>query len=441
MKNRFFSIILALSMCLSLLPTMAVAADSQESTTHTHCICGAAHHEVGDHTDEELIEFTAWTDQLAEEQNGSGSTAGNSLPEESGNYYLTENVSSTSRWEPADGVVLCLNGHNIVRTKVGFYDSDVNYIKGKTCCLTDCQDSGKITHAEGIDGRGVYVYAKTDEHSSFSMYAGAIANNSYTTNASYAGGGGVCVYEGSFTMYGGSIYGNSASAEVATYGGGVSASSNSSFTLYDGSIYGNHASYGGGVHIGESRDKYDTFRMTGGSIYGNDAGCGGGLSVKGTKENIYLSGGSITGNNASSGGGVYQFNTRVPVELSGNIQIIGNVQKGEKDENTGMYIGDTADNYRLPTRGTSWELSPSLCFGIGEGLENTARVGVTALYRNNDQSIVMKDGLAFASSATRILQKPPICQCIGWLLQRTTQRFWFSGKDGLSTLRATAAVR
>jgi len=97
MKNRFFSIILALSMCLSLLPTMAVAADSEESTNHTHCICGAAHHEVGDHTDEERIEFTAWTDQLAVEQNGSGSTAANSLPSASGNYYLTGDVSLEKR--------------------------------------------------------------------------------------------------------------------------------------------------------------------------------------------------------------------------------------------------------------------------------------------------------------------------------------------------------
>ena len=402
MKNRFFSIILALSMCLSLLPTMAVAADSQESTTHTHCICGAAHHEVGDHTDEELIEFTAWTDQLAEEQNGSGSTAANSLPSQSGNYYLTGDVSLEKRWELTEDVVLCLNGHDIVRTTRSNYYSDVIYIRNKTFRLTDCQDSGKITHAEGIDGRGVYVYAKTDEHSSFSMYAGAIANNHISTTDNYTYGGGVYVDAGSFTMYGGSIYGNSLSAKYSASGGAVyakSASNNSqkaSFTLYAGSIYGNSASSGGGVWVGEPSD----IKMTGGSIYGNKAINGGGLYVNGWA-NVLLSGGSITGNTASLGGGVYQNNTSVPVELSGNIQIIGNVRKGEKDEKTGMYIGDTADNYRLPTRGTSWELSPRLCFGIGEGLEGTARVGVTALYRNNDQSAVMKDGLAFAKNAEK----------------------------------------
>lgn len=400
MKNRFFSIILALSMCLSLLPTMAVAADSEESTTHTHCICGAAHHEVGDHTDEERIEFTAWTDQLAVEQNGSGSTAANSLPSASGNYYLTGDVSLEKRWELKNDVVLCLNGHDIVRTKGSNSNSDVIYIRNKTFCLTDCQDSGKITHAEGINGRGVYVYAKTDEHSSFSMYAGAIANNHISTTDNYTYGGGVYVGAGSFTMYGGSIYGNSLSAKYSAYGGAVyakSASNNSqkaSFTLYAGNIYENSASSGGGVWVGEPSD----IKMTGGSIYGNKAINGGGLYVNGCA-NVLLSGGSITGNTASLGGGVYQNNTSVPVELSGNIQIIGNVRNGEKDENTGMYIGNTADNYRLPTRSFSWELSPNFCFGIGEGLEDTARVGVTALYRNNDNSVVMKDELAFAKNA------------------------------------------
>ena len=58
MKKRILSFLLTLVLICSLLPTAAFAADS-----HTHCICGKTHKNVGDHDAEVSTTFTAVTDQ------------------------------------------------------------------------------------------------------------------------------------------------------------------------------------------------------------------------------------------------------------------------------------------------------------------------------------------------------------------------------------------
>ena len=62
----------------------------------------------------------------------------------SGNYYLTGDVTLTENeaWKPADGVVLCLNGHSITSER------SVNSIIVKqsvTFTLTDCKGDRKST--------------------------------------------------------------------------------------------------------------------------------------------------------------------------------------------------------------------------------------------------------------------------------------------------------
>ena len=61
----------------------------------------------------------------------------------SGNYYLTGDVTLTENeaWKPADGVVLCLNGHSVTSER------SVNSIIVKqsvTFTLTDCKGIGTI---------------------------------------------------------------------------------------------------------------------------------------------------------------------------------------------------------------------------------------------------------------------------------------------------------
>ena len=58
MKKRIMSFLLAFVLICLMLPTTAFAADS-----HTHCICGKTHKNVGDHDAEVSTTFTAVTDQ------------------------------------------------------------------------------------------------------------------------------------------------------------------------------------------------------------------------------------------------------------------------------------------------------------------------------------------------------------------------------------------
>lgn len=132
-----------------------------------------------------------------------------------GYYYLAASIELLSPWTPEDGVVLCLNGHDI--TLSGQDNKEVITVKqGRTFTLCDCnENSGKITH--GIK--------KED-------------STKYTGN-------GVLVSGGTFIMTGGKITGN----EVQQ-GGGVKLESGASFTMTGGTISGNRStSHGGGVAV------------------------------------------------------------------------------------------------------------------------------------------------------------------------------------------------
>ena len=126
---------------------------SQPSLEHKHCVCGAAHESVGDHTTENEVAFTAWTDALAATQNGTDKTASNSLPTKGGNYYLEQDVTLSESWAPGDQTVLCLNGQSIKinNLSVKKYNdiievSGIYAENGKTLTLTDCTERGVITY-------------------------------------------------------------------------------------------------------------------------------------------------------------------------------------------------------------------------------------------------------------------------------------------------------
>ena len=215
MKKRLFSILLSICMVLTMIPMAGggVFAQTTKTTEHKHCVCGAEHQTIGDHKNIDEKTFTEWTDTLAEEQNGAGNTASNSLPATAGNYYLTKDVVISETWKPADGTVLCLNGKTITGE---VKDKYVIYITNGSFDLTDCcRNTGSIAYGGG----GVFV----DKGKTFNMYAGIIRNSInrglviYGTANMYDGvikenGGGVILnysdYSTNFNMYGGSIIKN-----------------------------------------------------------------------------------------------------------------------------------------------------------------------------------------------------------------------------------------
>ena len=285
---------------------------------HVHALCQT----VGcmqDH-DHTSVKFTAWESD-------------NALPT-SGTYYLTKDVTLSSKWQPTNDTVLCLNGHTITMKQ----NDPVIVVWDMTFTLTDCGTTGEIRHDQDFSERGVFVGSGT-----FNMYGGTITGNNYS---GYGGGGGVHVStnqnsSATFNMYDGEITGNTATKG----GGGVYVDDGCTFKMSgDASITGNNALYederhpgnGGGVYVSGG-----TFTMSGGSITGNEATTnGGGVYVKGGT--FTMSGGTIGGdaegdtNTATDGGGVYV--NGGTFKVSGSPKITGNHKGSSSGDKNNVYL-------------------------------------------------------------------------------------------------------
>lgn len=312
MKKRILSCLMALALCLTLLPATAQAEDGHAS----HPICGKTCSHTGQgetpHPNEAFQDakwMASYTGQLGVEKS-STSSSGKLLDEDgdyviltTGYYYLSTTadncdhsyVKSFKTIKIEGNVTICLNGKQI--QKVGNTTGSVFEVPTRsTLTLTDCQDSGQIVCNDSSNGSGVYVNGGT-----LNLYSGQIAN-SYgqkgTDSNQY--GGGVYVESGTFNMYGGVITGNSADC------GGVYVK-NGTFNMDGGTIENNKS--GGGVYV-EASGKFimnNAASVTANTIgYGSTGGAG-----------VYVNGGtfemndnaSVTGNKATNGtlngGGVY----------------------------------------------------------------------------------------------------------------------------------------
>ena len=271
-----------------------------------------------------------------------------SLPSDSGYYYLTKDVTIDSTWKPADGTVLCLNGYGISMTKDG---PVIEVQPDVTFTLCDCNGSqNRYTHGitHGGNGRG----------------AGVLVGKSAKIGEEATAGTNTAV----FNMYGGAIYNNypwpasgenAASASGVLIGGGT-------FNMYGGKITDNKLmedrGLGGGVFVANQ----GSFLMSGGEISGNHATEGGGVFVGGLygHHDLYafsggtftMSGGSIT-DNSGTGGGVYvSSGSNTSFTVSGSAQITGNT-------GSNVYLGEyNGESNTINVKGT---------------LDGTASIGVS----------------------------------------------------------------
>ena len=290
MKKTFGKILgafLCLGMVLGLMPSQALQVKA--AGEHKHCVCGATHRDVGDHTSETEITFEAWTKT-------------NSLPDTAGNYYLENDVvisaptkdedSGYVGWQVPDDVVLCLNGHSITMT--GREQCNAIFISwDKKFTLTDCKNTGKVTHADKEDGKKYTGSAIGVNGGTFKMYGGSITENDATSDNSWDGsncGGGVYLGAGNFKMYGGSITNNHSASE------------------------------GGGVYISTQWD------------------C-----------DFYMYGGNITDNTTEKeGGGVYAVSD---ITVSGNVNITGNKKADGSVSNVGLYTTSSGETKTIKIAG------------------------------------------------------------------------------------------
>ena len=220
---------MAMALCLTLLPTAALAAEG-----HQHCVCGKTHTIIGDHTGKRQITFDKWLtsgygikNALTLYYNEANKTSGEPVSKDGdnwllngGNYYLRTDVENYSDLSAVKidhtivikgNVTICLNGQTLESSAK---DQPVFKVtSGSTLTLTDCKGNtgkGKVTHTGDGSGSGVEV----ENGGTFNMYGGTITGNTAkSTDKNKVGtGGGVCVTgaRSTFNMYGGTITDNTA---------------------------------------------------------------------------------------------------------------------------------------------------------------------------------------------------------------------------------------
>ena len=298
---------------------------------HTaHCVCGGTHTDIGNHAQEKKLNFQPWNPYAKDPAKPQMPT---SMPKEVDGYYLTQDVTLKSSWEPSD-VVLCLNGHKMTFSGNGV----VGIPEGKSLTLTDCGTTGKLCR----EGNEVHKKWGIDllAGSTFDMYGGTITG--FQHGVSFSGGG------VTFRLYGGTITENQTAHGAGVFCWG-SSSNPSTFIMYGGKITNNRATYsgsdtnvkpsGGGVFLRE----FSKFEMHGGEITGNTATYGGGVYcgaiISPNTAEMILHGGKITGNTATYGGGVYFKDKAFRVTGKDKVTITDNTGNGGK--NVALFDGKT----------------------------------------------------------------------------------------------------
>lgn len=276
---------------------------------HEHPICGeVCGHTGGTHAD---ADWTAW-DGVSDIVYDANNTA---------YVYLTGDAErdTTLTVEKGYTLYLCLNGYSLTMKAEG----EVISVTG-SFTLTDCRGGddtkpyGKITHAAGVDGRGVSITSAADaslsETAVFTMYGGEISGNKVSDSGSINYGGGVRVSDpySTFTMLGGIITNN----EATNGGGGGVYIGGGRFEMSGSAVITRNKTAsslgGGGVFMNGSDTVYalNEFIMSGNAVISENTatnGNGGGVYMNSAPE-VTMNGGSITGNTAANnGGGVYAF--------------------------------------------------------------------------------------------------------------------------------------
>ena len=398
MKKRVLSLLMALALCFSMLPTAALATENttEPSTQLTETTSVPEEPEEPETPDQP--EETKTPDQ-GEETKTPDQGEDTKTPDPSEEPPQDEEPPAAEEVAPVGAMLsaaattgeehthyLCGGdtcnkvGHADEGTATTFQPWDGSNTNGafyltkdwtltstitvpKDSSLTLCLNGHSITlgsQSHNVDS-GSYDVFLVQRRATFTLCDCKDKNGNYGTighyNPTENQGPGVNV-AGIFNMYGGKIFQNQVKfyeGNPRGYGGGVLVSRTGTFNMFGGEITGNTAKSGGGVYVD------GTFSMSGGTIYDNAGERGGGVYVTpngmfnmsgsaaitgntGTYGGVYvegtfsMSGGTICGNTESSGGGVY-VDYSGTFNMSGSAAITGNTVT---ENGGGVYVRDTA---------------------------------------------------------------------------------------------------
>lgn len=366
--------------------TLPATNNAAEASGHSHPICGKTHTDIGDHTgDCADVEWTAWdgTTEITYDENNVAYV------------YLSSNME-LEQLEIANEATLyfCLNGHSLISTKDGVGDLRhrdatvlINDDSGFVLC--DCVGGGKITHSDGLRGKGVTGGTSTGSEAVFKMFGGEISGNRVgvaggTTTQNGVDGGGVGMIAGTFTMYGGKIRDNHVIQRFNFGGGGVQLQSGTTFKMCGGEISDNSSADSGGGISAMTSYSY----IYGGTIKNNSSATEGG-GIWAGNGNLYIYGGTISNNSAAYGGGVYfysyntsyEFNIQAPT-TGDNSATVSITDNSASADGGGIYL----DNGGFYISGKKCEVLRNTADGNGGGIYVNKTL-ISSIYQNTDSSV------------------------------------------------------
>ena len=365
MKKRTFSILAALCLCLTLLPTVAMAAEGE-----TEQIAVQASEKIT--TEEKLQEEL----------------------DKGGTVTLTQDITITKGLKIACNVTVDLNGHVLRYDETADPDSIFHVAGNHTLTMTDSRPAAKhkdtslpaggvITggkgyrydggyggyHAYYYYGGGVYV----ESGASFVLAGGTIYACGFQGKAiGQVQGGGIYCEDGSVTIKGGAIRNCVVSGNSGASGGVYirSWTSEASFTMTGGVIVGCSAMYGGGICASPC-----AVQITGGSIENCTASkYGGGLSIGGNAGGqVSVLDAVISGCKAENGGGVALIGF-AELELQENALITGctAIENDDAEEGT---TGNGAAIYMDLDQPMTVNYPGCFLYANGGRVEDTVYVG------------------------------------------------------------------
>ena len=253
-----------------------------------------------------------------------------------GAFYLTKDwtLTSTITVPKGSSLTLCLNGHSITlgsqshNVDSGSYDVFLVQRRA-TFTLCDCKDKNGNYGTIGHYNPTENQGPGVNVAGIFNMYGGKISQNRVEFyNGNYPGYGGGVLVSNRGTF---NMFGGEITRNTAKRGGGVGVCADGMFSMSGGTIYGNAGERGGGVYVASN----GIFSMSGSAAITGNTGSYGGVYVEGT---FSMSGGTICGNTESSGGGVYVYLSGT-FNMSGSAAITGNTVT---ENGGGVYVDGAA---------------------------------------------------------------------------------------------------
>ena len=259
--KKILSLVLVLTMILSVVPVVPVAAEVSDPglTAHTHSDA----HTCGEKCPGGAITWTAWNNT-------------SSLPTDDGHYYLTADVQLTGTKDIDAGkdITICLNGYNIRSASTARAVALNGKLTISDCTAYTYNDeyiAGSVVGATCADG----AIFSVRRGGTLVLESGKLTGGK-TTNT--AGGGAIFMQKGTSAGAGGKMY------------------------MYGGEITGNEGYNGGAICVGgaDADCVPAAFYMYGGKITGNKARGNGGAIYLDSRSVAVIENGEVTENTAAA---------------------------------------------------------------------------------------------------------------------------------------------